>query len=97
MKFTNADHEKTTLPLTPRAFVSDDADSRPRSGAAREAIPKPAGVRQVVGVLVYFEWQLEQGMRFFEATSRYLVFAVDPGKWSFSALVQEPTPSTTLR
>ena len=41
-----------------------------------------------MGVLVYFEWQLEQGMRFFEATSRYLVFAVDPGKWSFSALEQ---------
>ena len=29
-----------------------------------------------------------QGLRFVEAAPRYVVFAVDPGKWSFSATVE---------
>jgi len=32
------------------------------------------------------------GVRFLEATLRYLVFAVDSGHWSFSATLQQPSP-----
>ena len=33
------------------------------------------------------------GLRFVEANPRYLVFTVDPGKWSFSASIEQPAPS----
>jgi len=33
------------------------------------------------------------GLHFVEANPRYVVFTVDPGKWSFSASIEQPAPS----
>jgi hypothetical protein len=35
------------------------------------------------------------GVRFVEANPRYLVFAIDPGQWTFLATLQQPSPSPT--
>ena len=32
------------------------------------------------------------GLRFVETTPRYVIFAADPGKWTFAAYIKKPTP-----
>ena len=69
----------------------------PANTQATVGIPVPQGGKvtevRVNGQPLWSEGKPSKsilGVRFVEATSRYLVFAVDPGKWSFSTLEDRP-------